>query len=276
MSRKIHEDEKLTLGEFKSLIKNSVPKANVDSEAWTHYSEPAASVFFELIKSPEIFTEMGPFNLKPEGKLTIEELSDKYEGVLLGAAVGDAYGAPYESLEPEKIKLYYSDPNSYGVHWRSAEEIVPGDWTDDTSHSLLMADSLIRNRILDGWDLFKLLKEWDRIGFMSSTFKAFGHGKSTRVLLSNGELNLKTASWGNGATMRLAPVILFYGLREPKVTAKAAAISTLFSHAHVSCRDSALLLSLITWHFLHGYSKEEVLGTLNDPSPDLLGGFIKN
>ena len=104
--------------------------------------------------------------------------------------------------------------------------------------------------------------------------ESFGHGKSTEELLKSGKLNLETPSFGNGATMRLAPLILFYGLREAKVVAEAAAISTLFTHAHISCRDSARLLSLITWHFLHGYTKDEVLGPWGGKSSDLLNPFI--
>ena len=80
------------------------PKSN---DSWANYAEPAAAVSFELKRDEKRlneFTKLGPFSLGPSDKLKMEELEEKYMGCLLGAAVGDAYGAPYEKLKPFKIK----------------------------------------------------------------------------------------------------------------------------------------------------------------------------
>lgn len=68
---------------------------------------------------------------------------DRQRGALLGLAVGDALGAPVEFARPgtfEPVTGYRGD----GPHG-----LAPGEWTDDTSMALALADSIAEV----GWDL---------------------------------------------------------------------------------------------------------------------------
>jgi ADP-ribosyl-[dinitrogen reductase] hydrolase len=63
---------------------------------------------------------------------------DRQRGALIGLAVGDALGAPVEFQPPQSF-LTVTDYN-YGGPFG----LEPGQWTDDTSLALALADSLAK------------------------------------------------------------------------------------------------------------------------------------
>jgi ADP-ribosylglycohydrolase len=64
-------------------------------------------------------------------------LRDVYRGVLLGTAVGDALGLPAENLSPESIKRRWKG------EWRMRLVLGRGMISDDTEHTLLVAQALL-------------------------------------------------------------------------------------------------------------------------------------
>jgi len=69
-------------------------------------------------------------------------LISKYQGCLLGLAIGDALGAPVEFLRLQEIKKRYSkDGITDFYEWRGFK---PGSYTDDTQMSLATAIGCIR------------------------------------------------------------------------------------------------------------------------------------
>src|SRR3954447_18114357 len=79
---------------------------------------------------------------------------DRVRGCLLGAAVGDALGAPLEGLSSQQIKSHYGRVGNYvdGVQawkrkpyrWR-----LRGLYSDDTQQALALSDILIDHRRVD-------------------------------------------------------------------------------------------------------------------------------
>ena len=75
-------------------------------------------------------------------------IRQKVAGMALGAAVGDALGAPFEFGPPGQYAKHFPTPR-YGSHtemigggsfnWKA------GEFTDDTQMALTLADSLLRN-----------------------------------------------------------------------------------------------------------------------------------
>ena len=59
-------------------------------------------------------------------------LNDRIEGVLLGTAVGDALGAPYEFQPPRRPAL--------PVVMEGGGPWGPGEWTDDTAMAVAIAE----------------------------------------------------------------------------------------------------------------------------------------
>ena len=129
---------------------------------------------------------------------------DRYRGCLLGLAVGDALGTTLEfqppgSFEPTADKVG-------GGPFR----LKPGQWTDDTSMALCLAESLIERRGFDPVDQLERYCCWYRTGHLSSTGRCFDIGSTTRAALHRFERTREPccgstdpATAGNGSIMRL-------------------------------------------------------------------------
>ena len=137
--------------------------------------------------------------------------ADRYRGALLGLAIGDALGAAVEFKPPGTFDLV-TDMRSGGPHG-----IVAGEWTDDTSMALCLAESLVECRGFDPVDQLRRYVSWWREGHLSSTGRCFDIGISTRAALARFEQTGEPYcgsedpySAGNGSLMRLAPIPLAY------------------------------------------------------------------
>src|SRR6476660_1639020 len=83
--------------------------------------------------------------------------SHRVAGALVGSAVGDALGAPFEFGPPGQFSARFPVPargsktemcGGGSLGWE------PGEFTDDTQMALLVASSLIERNGLDEADLF--------------------------------------------------------------------------------------------------------------------------
>jgi ADP-ribosyl-[dinitrogen reductase] hydrolase len=68
------------------------------------------------------------------------DLLSRFRGSLLGLAVGDALGAPVE------FETRGNFPPITGFRDGGPFNLNPGDWTDDTSLALCLAESLVDRR----------------------------------------------------------------------------------------------------------------------------------
>ena len=82
---------------------------------------------------------------------------------MLGSAIADAVGTSVEFMEPNSFKPV-RDLIGGGVF-----NLQPGQWTDDTSMALCLAESLIESRQHDGFDQSERYVRWFREGHLSST-----------------------------------------------------------------------------------------------------------
>ena len=138
-------------------------------------------------------------------------LRERYRGCLLGLAVGDALGTTLEFTRPGEFEPI-DDMLGGGPFG-----LVPGQWTDDTSMALCLAESLISCNGFDPVDQLERYTRWHKEGHLSSTGTCFDIGGTVLNALKKfeqtrapycGSEDPHTA--GNGSIMRLAPVPLFY------------------------------------------------------------------
>lgn len=138
-----------------------------------------------------------------------ETIRNRALGALIGLAVGDALGTTLE-FEARDAKAPVYDMVGGGPF-----DLLPGQWTDDTSMALCLADSLIACDGLNERDLMERFCRWYRVGENSCTGGCFDIGVTTREALElfrrtddplAGPTDARTA--GNGSIMRLAPVVL--------------------------------------------------------------------
>ena len=136
---------------------------------------------------------------------------DRYRGAMLGLAVGDALGAAVEFKSPGTF-----EPVT-GMRGGGPHPIEPGDWTDDTSMALCLAESLVECRGFEPADQMRRYVRWWRDGYLSSIGRCFDIGGTTRSALTRFESDGEPYSGstdpgaaGNGSLMRLAPVPLAF------------------------------------------------------------------
>ena len=173
-------------------------------------------------------------------------LRDRARGALLGLAVGDALGTTLEFSRRDQ------HPHHAGMTGGGPFGLAPGQWTDDTSMALALAESLAACGGLDPRDLMDRFLCWWRDGAYSCTGRCFDIGIATRQALARyeaegnpmaGSADPQTA--GNGSLMRLAPVAL-HGWRDAAATRRIAAGQSRTTHAAPqaveACEFFALLL----------------------------------
>ena len=148
-----------------------------------------------------------------------DAMRDRVRGALIGLAVGNAVGTTVEFKPPGSF------PPVTDMTGGGPFGLQPGEWTDDTSMALCLAESLIERRGFDARDQMTRYVRWWREGHLStalgaglsSTGRFFDIGNTTRAALSRFEKtgdpiagSTDPNSAGNGSLMRLAPVAMFY------------------------------------------------------------------
>jgi ADP-ribosylglycohydrolase len=119
-----------------------------------------------------------------------------------------------------------------------------GQWTDDTSMALCLAESLIACKGFNPKDQMERYVRWWKEGHLSSTGKCFYIGNTARSSLSaflrtgnfmSGPTDPRAA--GNGSLMRLAPVPMFYA-NNPEEAIEKSGESSRTTHGASVCIDA--------------------------------------
>ena len=192
---------------------------------------------------------------------------DQYRGALLGLAVGDTLGMPVE----------FKTPGSFtpitGLISGGRFNLNPGQWTDDTSMTLCLANSLINCQGFDAADQMKTYVRWYKAGYQSSTGYCFDIGNTVRTALDlyiqtgqpyAGSEHPRTA--GNGSIMRLAPIPLAFSAN-PTIAISLAAASSRTTHAAIEAIDGCRYLAALLIGALQGQPKALLLANHYSPLP---------
>jgi ADP-ribosyl-[dinitrogen reductase] hydrolase len=186
-------------------------------------------------------------------------LRDRYAGCLLGLAVGDAVGTAVE-FRPRGSFEPVTDMIGGGPFGLKA-----GQWTDDTSMALCLAESLLAHGGFDARDQMGRYLNWWKWGYLSSTGTCFDIGMTVRSALErfeisgepySGSLDPETA--GNGSLMRLAPVALFYGANIDQVV-QFSAQSSRTTHGAQEAVECCQLFGFVLACCLVEMHKHDVL-----------------
>jgi len=191
------------------------------------------------------------------------DLHSRFRGALIGLAAGDALGAPVE-FEPWPQHL--TGMVGHGTHNLNA-----GEWTDDTSMALCLAESLVTCLGFDATDQMDRYVRWMREGYLSSNGRCFDVGITTGGALRYYERTGNPYAGtpgpgraGNGSLMRLAPIPLFY-YSDAAEAIRRSAESSLTTHAAPETVDACRYYGGMIWGALHGASREELLAPAYAP-----------
>ena len=182
----------------------------------------------------------------------------RYRGALLGLAAGDALGTTLEFVPPHAVRPL-TDMVGGGPFG-----LKPGQWTDDTSMALCLAESVVESGF-DPVHQLRLYLRWYRHGYLSSTGGCFDIGNTTRAALGAFEREPRPfPGWtgddaaGNGSLMRLAPVPLRWAF-DPARAVELAGESSRTTHGAVACVDACRYFAALIVGALHGTPKAELL-----------------
>lgn len=185
--------------------------------------------------------------------------TDRFRGCLLGLATGDALGMPLEFKQPGTFRPI-DDMVGGGYH-----NLLPGQWTDDTSMALCLATSLVECRGFDARDQMERYVRWLREGYLSSTGKCFDIGNTTLESLERfertGELfagSSGSMTAGNGSLMRLAPAPMFF-VRDTEEAIERSADSSKTTHGALEAVDACRYFAGLLVGALQGVDKKALL-----------------
>lgn len=188
-------------------------------------------------------------------------LLDRYQGALLGLAVGDAIGTSVEFRSRGSFAPV-TDMTGGGPF-----SLKAGQWTDDTSMALCLAESLLNKRGFDARHQMALYLNWWQWGYLSSTGNCFDIGMTVREALQkfqktdepfSGSTDPNSA--GNGSLMRLAPVALYYFPNDGDVI-HFCAESSRTTHGAPEAIDCCRLFGKFLTNALHGAAKADVFSS---------------
>ncbi|QDU80695.1 ADP-ribosyl-[dinitrogen reductase] glycohydrolase [Polystyrenella longa] len=190
---------------------------------------------------------------------------DRQGGCFLGLAIGDALGAAVEFKSPGTFPPVtgYRDGGPHGLG--------PGEWTDDTSMALALAESMIEV----GWDLDDQAKryvDWWKNGRYSVNDRCFDIGitvsQALRRYQQSGDASTSGSTddmaSGNGSIMRFAPVaVRYFSLltTDTRHLMQLAEESSRPTHGSEQCLSACRYFCLILSGLIQGISREEVLSS---------------
>ncbi len=197
-------------------------------------------------------------------------MNDKFLGCLLGLAVGDALGTTLEFKAPGSFTPLKEMVGGGPFH------LQPGQWTDDTSMALCLAESLIECGDFNPVDQLTRYLRWWREGHLSSNGWCFDIGGTVSAALSRFEHthepycgSTEPYSAGNGSLMRLAPVPMFYAAT-PEEAIERSGDSSRTTHATRAAVDACRYFGGLITAALNGAKKEELLSERYSPVPGYL------
>ena len=195
------------------------------------------------------------------------EIEARFQGAILGLAVGDAMGVPLEFTNPGSFQPVKDMIGGGPFH------LEPGMWTDDTSMALCLAESLSKTGKFDPVDQLSRYLKWYNDGYLSVNGKCFDIGNTTHQALMTFEETGEPypgpdheRSAGNGSLMRLAPIPLFF-MSEPLKALEISARSSRTTHNHPLAVDACRYMGGLIHGALIGKSKKEILSPQYSPVP---------
>lgn len=167
------------------------------------------------------------------------DLVERFAGLLLGTAVGDALGLPAEGLSPEQVQ------RRWGKHWEMRFVLGHGMISDDTEHTLMVAQALLEHpndavafqRCL-AWKL-----RWWFLGLPAGVGMATARA-CLRLWLGFPPTKSGVFSAGNGPAMRSA-IIGAYFANEPERMQKFVRASTVITHSDPKAIVGALAIAVL-------------------------------
>ncbi|SDP44626.1 ADP-ribosylglycohydrolase [Streptomyces sp. cf386] len=191
-------------------------------------------------------------------------------GAVIGSAVGDALGAPFEFGPEGAFSARFPEPGQ-GGEMCGGGGWEPGEATDDTQMAVLVGESLLDCGRLELPDVFRRFQRW-------AAAEPKDIGLQTEAVLSSGDawdmaaalhfqVNQRTA--GNGALMRATPAAVHFARAGRDATMDAARRIAALTHGdRAAWEGTAIFHELVRVALDEGDASAAVPATLEAVHPD--------
>ena len=182
---------------------------------------------------------------------------EKTKAVMLGHAVADALGVPVEFCSREELAANpIKDMEGFGTY-----PFPKGCWSDDTSMSLCVLESLTKNKI-DYEDIMNNFGKWYFKDEFTPTGEMFDVGNACSTAIEKyfkdklplNQCGLKDEySNGNGSLMRIHPMALYLYTRDDFTLEEKLEIihnASALTHAHERSKIGCGIYSFVLWELL--------------------------
>jgi ADP-ribosylglycohydrolase len=188
---------------------------------------------------------------------TAPDLIQRFTGLLIGTAVGDALGQPAEGLSRSR-----SERRWHGV-WRHRFIFGRGMCSDDTEHTLLVAQALLSHP--EDSSEFQRCLAWKLRGWLLGVPAGIGFATLRAILklwIGFPPERSGVFSAGNGPAMRSA-ILGAYFVDEPAKRHAFVSVATRITHTDPKAETAALAVAeAAAWAVSHHESTEEFVRRL--------------
>jgi len=182
---------------------------------------------------------------------------EKTKAVIVGHAVADALGVPVEFCRREELAATpINDMKGFGTY-----PFPKGCWSDDTSMSLCILESVAKNKI-DYEDIMNNFGKWYYKDEFTPTGEMFDVGNACSTAIEKyfkdklplNQCGLKAEySNGNGSLMRIHPMTLYLYTRDDLTLEEKIEVihkTSALTHAHERSKIGCGIYSFVLWELL--------------------------
>jgi ADP-ribosyl-[dinitrogen reductase] hydrolase len=196
---------------------------------------------------PALMPEPEPDPMQaPEVLDAARTLRERFQGALLGLAVGDALAAHTQFRKPGSFAAV-GDLLGGGPF-----DQPRGAWTDDTAMALLLAESLLEREGFDARDQVQRYARWQREGYGSATGQCIGISANVARALALAQYKRQPFAGSHDPGQldkdplsRVAPTVMYFFAEAPVAIAKAAESARITAQAPVVLDCVRLLAAMI-------------------------------
>jgi len=192
--------------------------------------------------------------------------TNKVLDALLGVAVGDALGVPFEFRSRQQMAdTPATEMIGYGTY-----SLPKGTWSDDSSLTFCLAESLV-----GGYNLIDMGSKfiaWKNENYWTPRGKVFDIGLTTSRAISRLQLisdrdklgQIQRLKYqgdeydnGNGSLMRIMPLLFYIKGKPIKEQFEIVWHVSALTHRHIRAAMCCLIYLRVAEHLLNGLGKEE-------------------
>jgi ADP-ribosylglycohydrolase len=227
--------------------------------AATERAAPVAPVAPAAPAAPSVSSEPGELESDLDSLSAARRLRERFHGVLIGLATGDALAAATQYRKPGSF-MPVGDLLGGGPF-----DLPRGGWSDETAMALCLAESLLECHGADARDQIERYRRWQQTGHLSATGECVGITASVAKALAAAAWRRMSVAGSHDPRRldkellcRVGPAVLYHFADPGRAIAQAAEVARTTCQAPAAL-DACRLFAAMLHAAVSGRPKAEVL-----------------